>query len=202
MKVGNIPSHSSHIGLFRFLSGQHTASKYFMLPPFTINGDFIPDNIEFLKRLIGNNLHKAGNKNSIFHCSRVTGDIETWDMRHRDRVRGQWQWTLCWAGLGWVASISAANRSIGSTTGCTITEKAHTGDFSWLTVPTSAFTLKTLLRHYAKQALTPRSLNVKLGPRRNYHKGRAAIRHYDNQHARPLWLFYLPWGQCQFTIVS
>ena len=54
-----------------------TASKYFMLPPFTINGDFIPDNIEFLKRLIGNNLHKAGNKNSIFHCSRATGDIET-----------------------------------------------------------------------------------------------------------------------------
>ena len=115
-----------YFGLFRFLSGQHTASKYFMLPPFTINGDFIPDNIEFLKRLIGNNLHKAGNKNSIFHCSRVTGDIETWDMRHRDRVRGQWQWTLCWAGLGWVASISAANRSIGSTTGCTITEKAPT----------------------------------------------------------------------------
>ena len=31
------------------------------------------------------------------------------------------------------------------------------------------------LRHYAKQALTPRSLNVKLGPRRNYHKGRAAL---------------------------
>ena len=30
-----------------------------------------------------------------------------------------------------------------------------------------------LLRHYAKRALTPRSLNVKLGPRRNYHKGRA-----------------------------
>ena len=26
------------------------------------------------------------------------------------------------------------------------------------------------LRHYAKLALTPRSLNVKLGPRRNYHK--------------------------------
>ena len=28
---------------------------------------------------------------------------------------------------------------------------------------------------------TPRSLNVKLGPRRNFHKGRAAIRHYANQ---------------------
>ena len=39
---------------------------------------------------------------------------------------------------------------------------------------------------YAKQALTPRSLNVKLGLRRNYHKGRAAIRHYANQTAHPL----------------
>ena len=53
---------------------------------------------------------------------------------------------------------SAANRSIGSTTGCTIMEKAPT---------------KTLLRHYAELALTPRSLNVKLGPRRKGHKGRA-----------------------------
>ena len=33
--------------------------------------------------------------------------------------------------------------------------------------------------------LTPRSLNVKLGPSRNYQKGRAAIRHYANQTARP-----------------
>ena len=45
-------------------------------------------------------------------------------------------------------------------------------------MPTSVFTFKTLLRHYAKRALTPRSLNVKLGPRRNYHKGREALRHY------------------------
>ena len=52
-----------------------------------------------------------------------------------------------------------------------ITEKAPTR-------ATTAFTFKTLLRHYAKRALTPRSLNVKLGPRRNYHKGRAAIRNY------------------------
>ena len=35
-----------------------------------------------------------------------------------------------------------------------IAEEAHTRTFSWF---------KTLLRHYAKQALTPRSLNVKLG---------------------------------------
>ena len=46
-------------------------------------------------------------------------------------------------------------------------------------VATTAFTFKTILRHYAKQALTPRSLTVS-------HKGRAAIRHYANQTARPL----------------
>ena len=68
-----------------------------------------------------------------------------------------------------------------------ITEKAPTRAFSWLKAATTAFTFKTLLRHYAKQALTPRSLNMKLGPRRNYHKGRAAIRHYAKQIARPLW---------------
>ena len=69
---------------------------------------------------------------------------------------------------------------------CTITEKAPTRAFSWLKAPTGAFTFKTLLRHYAKRALTPRSLNVKLGRRHNYHEGRAAIRHYANQTARPL----------------
>ena len=42
-----------------------------------------------------------------------------------------------------------------------ITEKAPTRAFSWLKAATTAFTFKTLLRHYAKQALTPRSLNVK-----------------------------------------
>ena len=58
-----------------------------------------------------------------------------------------------------------------------IKEKAPTKAFSWLKAATTAFTFKTLLRHYAKRALTPRSLNVKLGPRRNYHEGWAAIRH-------------------------
>ena len=37
----------------------------------------------------------------------------------------------------------------------TITEKAPTRAFSWLKAPTSTFTFKTLLRHYAKWALTP-----------------------------------------------
>ena len=54
-----------------------------------------------------------------------------------------------------------------------ITEKAPTRAFSWLKAATTAFTFKTLIRHYAKQALTPWSLNVKLGPRRKGHKGRA-----------------------------
>ena len=58
------------------------------------------------------------------------------------------------------------------------TEKAPTRAFSGLKAATTAFTFKTLL--------TPRSLCVKLGPRRNYHKGQAAIRHYANQTARPL----------------
>ena len=39
---------------------------------------------------------------------------------------------------------------------CIITEKAPTKAFSWLKAATTAFTFKTLLRHYAKQALTPR----------------------------------------------
>ena len=54
-----------------------------------------------------------------------------------------------------------------------IMEKAPTMAISWLKVATTAFTFKTLLRHYAKRALTPRSLNVELGPQRNYHKGQA-----------------------------
>ena len=37
-----------------------------------------------------------------------------------------------------------------------ITEKAPSKAFSWLKVPTSAFTFKSLLRHYAKRVLTPR----------------------------------------------
>ena len=64
------------------------------------------------------------------------------------------------------SGTSAVKLSIGSTTGCTIT-------------------FKTLLRHYDKWALTPRLVDVKLGRRRNYHDGRAAIRHYANQPARP-----------------
>ena len=42
---------------------------------------------------------------------------------------------------------SAVKRSIGFTTGCTITEKAPTRAFSWLKAATTAFTFKTLLGH-------------------------------------------------------
>ena len=65
---------------------------------------------------------------------------------------------------------SASKRSIRR---FVFTEKAPTRAFSWLKAPTIAFTFKTLLRHYAKRALTPRSLNMKLGPQCKGHKGRA-----------------------------
>ena len=57
------------------------------------------------------------------------------------------------AGLEVAVLASAVKRSIGFTTGCTITEKAPTRAFSWLKAPTSTFTFKTLLRHYAKREL-------------------------------------------------
>ena len=53
----------------------------------------------------------------------------------------------------------------------TITEKAPTRALSWLKAPTSAFTFKTLLRHNVKKTLTPWYVDVKLGRRRNFHKG-------------------------------
>ena len=79
-------------------------------------------------------------------------------------------------------------------------QQGEVGAFSWLKAPTSAFTFKTLLRHYAKRAFT-----VKLGPRRNYHKGRAAIRHYAylmNFVSRTQFHVERPWGQRPFSIVS
>merc|ERR1711884_715289 len=62
--------------------------------------------------------------------------------------------------------IVASSASKSSIRRFVITEKAPTRAFSWLKAATTAFTSKTLLRHYAKQAFTPRFLNVKLGPRR------------------------------------
>ena len=91
----------------------------------------------------------------------------------------------------------------------TITETASTRAFSGLKAPTSSFTFKTLLRHYAKRALTPQSLNVKLGLRRKGHKGTGGLVSI---------VFYSPslmiivsrtqfhverlWGQRLFSIVS
>ena len=66
--------------------------------------------------------------------------------------------------------LACASASKSSIRRFAITEKAPTRAFSWLKAPTSAFTFKTLLRHYAKQALTPRYLNVKLGLRCKGHR--------------------------------
>ena len=45
----------------------------------------------------------------------------------------------------------------------TITGKAPTRSFSWLKAPTSAFTFKTLLRHYANQPTCPASRRFQPG---------------------------------------
>ena len=52
-----------------------------------------------------------------------------------------------------LVKVSASKRTI---LRFAITEKAPTRAFSWLKAATTAFTFKTLLRHYAKQALTPK----------------------------------------------
>ena len=53
-----------------------------------------------------------------------------------------------------VGSSAADDQSVSQSV-FTITEKAPTRAFSWLKAPTSAFTFKTLLRHYAKRAVNP-----------------------------------------------
>ena len=87
--------------------------------------------------------------------------MELWEIR-----------TQSWTELSrlrlWTVWTSAPKSSIRR---FVITEKATTR--AWLKAATTAFTFKTLLRHYAKRALTPRSLNVKFGPRCKGHKGRA-----------------------------
>ena len=64
------------------------------------------------------------------------------------------------SGRGWIylsralhrIHSSALKRSIRR---FVITEKAHTRACSWLKAATTAFTFKTLFRHYAKWTLTP-----------------------------------------------
>ena len=78
-----------------------------------------------------------------------------------------------------------------------ITEKAPTRAFSWLKAATTAFTFKTLLRHYAKRALTPRSLKG----------GLVSIVFYSCPSLKIIvsWTqFHVerPWGQRPFSIVS
>ena len=50
------------------------------------------------------------------------------------------------------------------------------------------------VRHYAKRVFTQQKVDVKLGPRRNYHEGRAALRHYANQP--------VPYGNCVGVSIS
>ena len=78
--------------------------------------------------------------------------------------------------------------------------------FSWLKGSTGAFTFKTLLRHYAKRAVTPRSLNVKLGPRHKGTGGLVSIVSYSRPSLMIIALrtqFHVErlWGQSLFSIV-
>ena len=66
-----------------------------------------------------------------------------WIGGHLDS-NGDWAWSdgTPWGYTSWSSGnpsrFSAVKRSIGSTTGCTITEKAPTRAFFWLKAPTSA----------------------------------------------------------------
>ena len=74
-----------------------------------------------------------------------SGEHNSADQKHRDKC------TICQSKVSHhttSASKSFIRRFV-------ITEKAPTLAFSWLKAATTAFTFKTLLRHYAKRALTP-----------------------------------------------
>ena len=55
--------------------------------------------------------------------------------------------------IGYPATTMSVIRAVNDPSVFTIMERASTRAFSWLKVPTTAFIFKTLLRHYAKQAL-------------------------------------------------
>ena len=59
----------------------------------------------------------------------------------------------------------------------TITEKVPIRASSWLKVPSSSFTFKTLLTHYAKQTLTQgkQTCNCDPGAQRKVHKGQVNL---------------------------
>ena len=104
---------------------------------------------------------------------RLSGAADSAAHREQTRQRGHRGAAAAVRGPGNTELSLVSSTSKSSIRRFVLTEKAPTRAFSWLKAATTAFTFKTLLRHYAKQALTPRSLNMKLGPRRNYHKGRA-----------------------------
>ena len=60
-------------------------------------------------------------------------------------------WGIKW----WLLSVHTSAVNDFYRWSCIITEKAPTRAFSWLKAHTSAFTFKTLLRHYAERTLTP-----------------------------------------------
>ena len=80
------------------------------------------------------------------HYLPATSQPDLYFPRHRENCTVYTELNICSATSAWKSSI---RRFV-------ITEKAPTRAFSLLKAPTTTFTFKTLLRHYAKQAVTPR----------------------------------------------
>ena len=89
-----------------------------------------------------------------WHCSHSghphRGHSASHSCRHSRHVLPVSVWLGPIAKQSWVVLLTINRRS------CTIMEKAPIRAFSWLKAPTSAFTFKTLLRHYAERLLTLR----------------------------------------------
>ena len=96
----------------------------------------------------------------LIGAARARGEESVWAAlrcKYKSRVRrSRGRGAGLVAGGGEWSSLVLCSAPSVSQSVFTITEKAPTRAFSWLKAPSSAFTFKTLLRHYAKWALTPR----------------------------------------------
>ena len=98
-------------------------------------------------------------------CSVASGSSR----RHQCKQWNMSRWILRPAS----ESMVSTNASKSSIWRFVITEKAPTRAFSWLKAATTAFTFKTLLRHYAKRALTSRVLLHDYEPSRSSTTGKS-----------------------------
>ena len=123
----------------------------------------------YLHIYISRYLHIYPNQHiPVCRCGTAGRSAGTATCRPTTRSRGPW-WPSTgpgWGGCWWPPGTSTPGSSSSPRTSAaydpsvsqsvfTITEKAPTRAFSWLKAPTSAFTFKTLLRHYANHPAHP-----------------------------------------------